>query len=321
MAALASTIRLGASDAAAIDAATTKGVAGLRLQCFCYSRAIAQQARPGPVISGDTVMNRWTWLLASCAAAGAAGYVALHPLTRIAQAQSTRDPQYTSSGNLVRPKDFHTWVFVGSNLGLGYDKEMTRNTPREATRADFGEYHNIYLKPEDYAAYLSTGTFPEKTVLVMDVYQAQQRDANRVVTAGSYNEEVRACQAHFVTQRVSWGSLNQTMCALCFFYGVTLAAPICLSGLRTPRAPRKLPVVLCTVKVLGFLQTIKGMRNRVALRGRLDIPDFGASHPGVYQQVKAAFEGAQRDDLLAGMVSRAEAFSNSLAFSGWPSPG
>jgi hypothetical protein len=64
---------------------------------------------------------------------------------------------------------------------------MTRNTPREATRADFGEYHNIYLKPEDYAAYLSTGTFPEKTVLVMDVYQPQQRDANRVVTAGSYN--------------------------------------------------------------------------------------------------------------------------------------
>jgi hypothetical protein len=128
-------------------------------------------------------------MLALCAAAGAAGYVALHPLTGIAQAQSTRDPQYTSSGNLVRPKDFHTWVFVGSNLGLGYDKEMTRDTPREATRADLGEYHNIYLKPEDYAAYLRTGTFPDKTVLVMDVYQPQQRDANGVVTAGSYNGE------------------------------------------------------------------------------------------------------------------------------------
>jgi Cytochrome P460 len=132
-------------------------------------------------------MNRWTLMLASCAAAALAGYVALHPLTRNAQAQSPSDPQYTSGGNLVRPKDFHTWIFVGSNLGLGYAKEFTADTPREATRADLGEYHNIYLKPEDYAAYVRTGTFPDKTVLVMDVYRAQTRDANGVVTAGSYN--------------------------------------------------------------------------------------------------------------------------------------
>ena len=132
-------------------------------------------------------MNRWPLTLAACAAAAAGCYIALHPLTGSAQAQSTRDPQYTGGGNLVRPKDFHTWVFVGSNLGLGYDKEVTRDTPREAARADLGEYHNIYLKPEDYAAYVRTGTFPDKTVLVMDVYQSQQRDAKGVVTAGSYN--------------------------------------------------------------------------------------------------------------------------------------
>jgi len=132
-------------------------------------------------------MNRWIWTLASCVAAAAAGAIALHPFTEQAQAQSTSDPQYTSSGNLVRPKDFHGWVFVGSNLGLGYDKEVAANTVREAARAQLGEYHNIYLKPDDYAAYVRTGQFPDKTVLVMDVYRAQQRDAKGVVTAGSYN--------------------------------------------------------------------------------------------------------------------------------------
>jgi hypothetical protein len=132
-------------------------------------------------------MNRWIWTLASCAAAAAAGWAALHPFTGLAQTQSASDPQYTSTGNLVRPKDFHGWVFVGSNLGLGYDKEVAANTAREAARPNLGEYHNIYLKPDNYAAYVRTGRFPDKTVLVMDVYRAQQRDAKGVVTAGSYN--------------------------------------------------------------------------------------------------------------------------------------
>jgi integrase/recombinase XerD len=78
-------------------------------------------------------------------------------------------------------------------------------------------------------------------------------------------EEVRAYQAHLVTLRVSWGALNQTVCALRFFYGVTLGRSDLPERIAYPRAPRKLPVVLSTDEVLGFLQTIKGIRNRVAL--------------------------------------------------------
>ena len=132
-------------------------------------------------------MNRRIWMLASCAVAAVVGYVALRPITGIAQVRGSLDPQYATGGALVRPKDFHNWIFVGSNLGLGYNKELTAQLPREAARADLGEYHNIYLKPEDYAAYVRTGMFPDRTVLVMDVYQSQQRDANGVVTEGSYN--------------------------------------------------------------------------------------------------------------------------------------
>ena len=35
-------------------------------------------------------------------------------------------------------------------------------------------------------------------------------------------DEVRAYQLHLTSQRVAWASLNQTVCALRFFYGVTL---------------------------------------------------------------------------------------------------
>lgn len=136
-------------------------------------------------------MKRSAWIVAACAVAALVGALALQPFapTVHAQTQGSPDPQYVpGNGNLVRPKDFHRWMFVGSNLGLRYATELKANTGRERLlTADLGEYHNIYLKPEAYADYVRTGTFPDRTVLVMDVYEAQARDAKGVVTAGSFN--------------------------------------------------------------------------------------------------------------------------------------
>ena len=38
-------------------------------------------------------------------------------------------------------------------------------------------------------------------------------------------EDVRAYQVYLVSQGISWPALNQTVCALRFFYGVTLNRP------------------------------------------------------------------------------------------------
>jgi len=78
-------------------------------------------------------------------------------------------------------------------------------------------------------------------------------------------EEVRAYQAHLVGRRVSWGALNQAVCALRFFYGVTLGPSDLPERIAYARTPRKLPVVLSADEVVGFLQAVKGTRNRVAL--------------------------------------------------------
>ena len=71
-------------------------------------------------------------------------------------------------------------------------------------------------------------------------------------------EEVRAYQAHLVGRRVSWGALNQTVCALRFFYGVTLGRSDLPERIAYARTPRKLPVVLSADEVVGFLQAVKG---------------------------------------------------------------
>ena len=50
-------------------------------------------------------------------------------------------------------------------------------------------------------------------------------------------EDVRAFQVHLVSTGISWPSLNQTVCALRFFYGVTLGYAEILERIPYARAP------------------------------------------------------------------------------------
>src|ERR1700730_18834401 len=57
-------------------------------------------------------------------------------------------------------------------------------------------------------------------------------------------EDVRAFQVHLVSTGISWPGLNQIVCALRFFYGVTLGEADVPERIPYARAPRKLPTVL-----------------------------------------------------------------------------
>jgi site-specific recombinase XerD len=78
-------------------------------------------------------------------------------------------------------------------------------------------------------------------------------------------EEIRTYQLHLASQGVAWASLNLTVCALRFFYGVTLGSAAMPELIAYARAPRKLPVVLSGEEVVGFLEAVPGLKSRVAL--------------------------------------------------------
>ncbi len=61
-------------------------------------------------------------------------------------------PEYGPDGSLLLPKNFHTWVFVGAPL-----------TPNALNggKANFPEFHNVYMEPGSYAIYKRTGEFPK----------------------------------------------------------------------------------------------------------------------------------------------------------------
>jgi hypothetical protein len=69
-------------------------------------------------------------------------------------------PEYNASGELLLPKNFHEWVFVGSPL-----------TPNALNggEANFPEYHNVYIEPGSYAIYEKTHVFPEGTIFLKEL--------------------------------------------------------------------------------------------------------------------------------------------------------
>jgi Cytochrome P460 len=88
-------------------------------------------------------------------------------------------PEYTASGDLVLPKGFHEWVYVGSPL-----------TPNALNggKAGFPEFHNVYVEPGSYEIYKKTFTFPEGTIMFKDLQltlpPAENPDGSRTEPSG-----------------------------------------------------------------------------------------------------------------------------------------
>lgn len=83
-------------------------------------------------------------------------------VAEMARAESSPSwgPKWTRKGELILPRGYHEWVFLGSPL-----------TPHALNggTAGFPEYHNVYVQPEAYRAYRKTGEWPEGTILFKEL--------------------------------------------------------------------------------------------------------------------------------------------------------
>jgi len=77
-------------------------------------------------------------------------------------------------------------------------------------------------------------------------------------------EDVHAFQVHLVATGISWPALNQIVCALRFFYGVTLGQDTVPERIAYAREPSKLPFVLSADEVVRFLKAPR-LKSRTAL--------------------------------------------------------
>ncbi|HTA43603.1 MAG TPA: cytochrome P460 family protein [Bryobacteraceae bacterium] len=93
---------------------------------------------------------------------------------------------YTKNGEMLLPKDYRSWDFLTSSLGLNY--------PEEGPPKGEPPFGNVFVNPKARQAYLKTGVWPDKTVLVLEVRKAQGRpglDKNQ-----RFQTNVQAIEAH-----------------------------------------------------------------------------------------------------------------------------
>ena len=75
----------------------------------------------------------------------------------------TGSGQYTKDGMMILPKDYREWVFLTSGLGMTYGPAGTTD------RGGNPRFDNVFVNPDAYKAFLQTGTWPDKTILILEV--------------------------------------------------------------------------------------------------------------------------------------------------------
>ena len=78
-------------------------------------------------------------------------------------------------------------------------------------------------------------------------------------------EDVRSYQVHLISKGIAWATLNQVVCALRFFYGITLGQDEVPERIPYARRPSPLPDVLSQDEVVRFLEAVSSLKCRIAL--------------------------------------------------------
>ncbi len=99
--------------------------------------------------------------LGGCAVllAGIASWIGQpRPLVRAAEAAGM--PQYGADGKLARPTGYRKWAYLSSGYGMSYSQ----------TASDHLMFTNVFVTPSSYDYYVEHGTWPDKTMFVLEIY-------------------------------------------------------------------------------------------------------------------------------------------------------
>src|ERR1017187_4767809 len=69
-------------------------------------------------------------------------------------------PEDTADGGLVFPENYREWIYLTTGMDMDYNPELMN--------MDHSMFDNIFVNPEASKAFVATGTWPDKTILVLE---------------------------------------------------------------------------------------------------------------------------------------------------------
>src|ERR1700692_216652 len=87
------------------------------------------------------------------------------PRTEAAHPTASDAPSYTADGQLKMPEHYREWTFLTAGVDMSY-------TPNPAM-AGQSMFDNVFVNPSSYRAFQQTGTWPDKTTLLLEIRGAE----------------------------------------------------------------------------------------------------------------------------------------------------
>jgi hypothetical protein len=124
-----------------------------------------------------------TRLLVLAAAVLAISFSAFLSQSTIAQAPAASDePRFGADNELARPENYREWIYLSSGIGMSY------NAPANPAGNPNPPFDNVFVTPSAYRSFLQTGTWPEKTMFVLELRgSASEGSINK---AGRFQQQV-----------------------------------------------------------------------------------------------------------------------------------
>ena len=96
------------------------------------------------------------------------------------------EPEYTADSQLKFPEHYREWVYLTSGFDMSYNPS--------AQMRDHHMFDNVFVNPAAYKAFRDTGTWPDKTMLVLEVRGAEGKGS--INQKGNYQSSVMGVEVH-----------------------------------------------------------------------------------------------------------------------------
>ena len=115
---------------------------------------------------------------------------------RQAAPSDSSTPVYTGDGRLMFPENYREWIYLTTGMDMDYNPDPAM--------AGHSMFDNVFVNREAYKVFVATGTWPDKTMLVLEGRMAASKGS--INKSGHYQtNDVMARSVHVKDARLAGG--------------------------------------------------------------------------------------------------------------------